>query len=97
MDLLATKRDGAVAEATRVRNQVHQLLLQLDPEYKSHVPSLKSEAGLNALLADNAPVGGSVVQPQRAEAVRWLARRRGSVGVVLERRPMFSNNSTLPL
>ena len=30
LDLLVGERDGVVAEATRLRNQLHQLLLQLD-------------------------------------------------------------------
>src|SRR5439155_4125890 len=33
LDLLATERESAIAEATRLRNQIHALLLQLDPEY----------------------------------------------------------------
>jgi hypothetical protein len=32
LDLLVTEREGVPAEATRLRNQIHQLLLQLDPE-----------------------------------------------------------------
>jgi hypothetical protein len=34
LDLLVSQRDNALAEATRLRNQIHQLLLQLDPEYR---------------------------------------------------------------
>jgi transposase len=33
LDLLVTQRDDALAEATRLRNQIHQLLLQIDPAY----------------------------------------------------------------
>ncbi len=75
LDLLVTEREGATAEATRLRNQIHQLLLQLDPEYKSHLPDLKSNAGLDALLAYTAPEGSSVVRQQRAASVRRLAER----------------------
>jgi transposase len=32
VDLLVTEREGIVTEATRLRNQLHQLLLQLDPD-----------------------------------------------------------------
>jgi transposase len=31
LEVLVTQRDAAVAEATRLRNQAHQLLLQCDP------------------------------------------------------------------
>ncbi|HSH77099.1 MAG TPA: hypothetical protein VLA19_01045 [Herpetosiphonaceae bacterium] len=34
-DLLVTERDVALSEATRLRNQLHQQLLQLDPTYAS--------------------------------------------------------------
>jgi transposase len=34
LDLLTTERDRALAEATRLRNQIHALLVQLDPEYE---------------------------------------------------------------
>jgi transposase len=51
LDLLVTEREGALAEATRLRNQIHQLLLHLDPEYREHVPNLQTQAGLNAVEA----------------------------------------------
>jgi transposase len=40
LDLLVSERDGVVAEATRLRNQVHQLLLQLDPVCWLPAPSV---------------------------------------------------------
>jgi len=46
LDLLVAERDGVVAEATRLRNQLHQLLLQLDPDYRRGIPSLKTQQGL---------------------------------------------------
>jgi transposase len=74
LDLLATQRDGAVAEATRLRCQLHQLLGQLDPEYASHLPKLHTQAGLRALeeyaTADTRPI-----QRERAAAIRRLAQR----------------------
>ncbi len=74
LDLLVAERDGIVAEATRLRNQLHQLLLQLDPDYRTRIPSLKSQRGLRALAAyatdDTRPL-----QVQRVAAVRRLAQR----------------------
>ena len=49
LELLVTERDGVVAEATRLRNQAHQLLLQLDPDYRARIPSLKTRQGLRAV------------------------------------------------
>src|SRR5919199_4614605 len=49
LELLVTEREGALAEATRLRNQLHQLLLQLDPEYKVRLPRLTTAAGVTAL------------------------------------------------
>jgi transposase len=34
LELLTAQRESAQAEANRLRNQIHALLLQLDPEYK---------------------------------------------------------------
>ncbi len=74
LDLLTTERDGAVAEATRLRNQIHALLVQLDPEYQLRLPTLKSRAGL-AALARYAATAASPIQRERAAAVRRLAQR----------------------
>jgi transposase len=49
LDLLVTEREAALAEATRLRNQIHQLLLQVDPESTVHLPRLTSAAGLRAV------------------------------------------------
>ena len=43
LDLLTTERDAAVAEGTRLRNQLHALLLHLDPEYRAHLPALDTK------------------------------------------------------
>jgi transposase len=73
LDLLATQREDAVAERTRLRCRLHQLLTQLNPEYAAHLPKLHTQAGLRALegyaTADPRPV------QQRAAAVRRLAQR----------------------
>ena len=74
LDLLVTERDDLVSEATRLRNQLHQLLLQLDPCYRERIPNLTSKRGVNAVLAyetdDERPL-----QQERAGAVRRLAQR----------------------
>src|SRR5579859_68511 len=74
LDLLVTQRDDALAEATRLRNQIHQLLLQIDPEYRSHVPNLQSQAGLKAVETYPVPEDRSLGQ-ERAKAIRRLAER----------------------
>src|SRR3954451_23394950 len=74
LELLVTEREDALAEATRLRNQVHQLLVQRDPEYKRHLPTLTSQAGLRAVEAYVTTAAGPV-QQQRAAAVRRLAQR----------------------
>src|SRR5919202_3513090 len=74
LDLLVTEREGALAEATRLRNQIHHLLLQVDPEYRTHVPSLTTEAGLLAVECYQA--GGSRASARaRAAAGRRPAPR----------------------
>jgi hypothetical protein len=55
LDLLSAEREDAVGEATRIRNQLHALLMQLDPEYQRKLPILKSAAGLAALRAYGSP------------------------------------------
>ena len=74
LDLLVTQRENALAEATRLRNQIHQLLLQVDPEYKVHLPKLKSQAGL-ATLKDYSVPEDDLLQQHRAAAIRQLAQR----------------------
>ena len=74
LDLLVTEREGAVAEATRLRNQLHALLLQLDPQYKARLPALDTAAGIAALEAYAGP-GRTPVQRAQAASVRRLAQR----------------------
>jgi transposase len=74
LDLLVTQRDDVLAEATRLRNQIHQLLLQLDPEYRLHLPKLQSRAGMKA-IADYVALEDTPLQHARAAAVRRLAAR----------------------
>jgi len=74
LNLLCTEREAALAEATRLRNQIHALLIQLDPEYQARLPVLKSRASLAALETYVAP-DDSPLQQERAAAVRRLAER----------------------
>jgi transposase len=74
LDLLVTERDSALAEATRLRNQIHALLLQLDPEYRSQLPNLQTQAGLAAVESYTTSSSSSLAQ-ERAAAVRRLAQR----------------------
>ena len=55
LDLLSTERDAPIAEATRLRNQIHALLTQIDPEYEQRLPTLTSAAGLRALVSYTSP------------------------------------------
>jgi transposase len=74
LELLATEREGALTDASRIRNQIHALLTQLDPEYKERLPRLDSRAGLKAIQRYQAPLPGEL-QEQRAAAVRRLGER----------------------
>ncbi len=71
---VVAERQAVVAEAVRLRNQAHALLLQLDPAYRTHLPKLTTRAGLAALEAYPAPTAGPLAQ-QRAAAVRRLGQR----------------------
>ncbi len=74
LDLLVTEREGMLAEATRLRNQLHQLLLQVDPDYKRQLPSLTSAAGLRAVKLDTA-ASATPLHQQRVAAIHRLAQR----------------------
>jgi transposase len=74
LNLLTTEREAAVTEATRLRNQIHALLLQIDPEYKDDMPGMRSKAGLARLGAYDVP-GGTILQREQAAAVRRLTVR----------------------
>ncbi len=74
LELLTFQRESALAEASRLRNQIHALLLQVDPEYKEHLPTINSKAGLDA-LRNYAPAVDDTIRRERARAVRRLAER----------------------
>jgi transposase len=74
LDLLVTQRDDALAEATRLRNQIHQLLLHIDPEYRLHLPNLQTQAGMKAIRDYQSSVD-TLLQHARAAAVRRLTER----------------------
>ncbi len=74
LDLLTVVRDAALVEATRLRNQIHALLMQLDPEYRERNPRLDSRAGVSAAMVYTTEAT-SEIQLQRAAIVRRLAAR----------------------
>jgi transposase len=74
LDILSTEREGVIAEVVRLRNQIHALLTQLDPEYQLHLPRLDSKAGV-AAAQHYETTSKSVLQQTRAANVRRLAAR----------------------
>jgi transposase len=74
LDLLVAEREAAQAEATRLRNQVHALLHQLDPQYRQQLPSLITAAGL-AALEQYRTSSQHPLDQERAAAVRRLGQR----------------------
>jgi transposase len=80
LDLLVREREDTLAEATRLCNQLHKLLLLLDPEYKQHLPGLRTRLGLQALAdytTDTIGTTGttSELDHQRAASVQRLGAR----------------------
>ncbi len=74
LDMMTTEREQALAEATRLRNRIHALLLHLDPQYPKVLKDLKSKKSLNFL--ENYPIPDrNPVQQERALSVRRLAQR----------------------
>lgn len=74
LDLLCVERDALLVDAGRLRNQLHALLMQIDPEYRIHLPRLDSVAGLRAATGYETP-DPNELQLQRAASVRRLAVR----------------------
>jgi transposase len=74
LDLLSNERDQALAEATRIRNQIHALVVHVDPEYDLRLPALKSKTGVAALIEYSCH-SNEPLQIERAGAIRRLAER----------------------
>jgi transposase len=74
LDLLVTERTDALVEATRLRTQLHQQLLQVDPAYSAHLPSLRRAAGVRA-AATYATASANVLVQHRVATIRRLAQR----------------------
>jgi transposase len=71
LDLLSTEREAAVAEATRLRNQIHALLAQIDPQYGRRLPSLTSAAGLRAWQVTSRSIKHSSSSSGLPASVGW--------------------------
>lgn len=74
LDLLVTEREGAVTETTRLRSQIHQLLLQIEPDYQQRLPNLQTQAGISAVEQYETDSQRPLDQ-ERAAAIRRLAQR----------------------
>ena len=75
LDLLARERENALAEVTRLRNQIHALLMQIDPEYELRLRNRRIRTRFRLLESYEAPVEGTPLQRERVAAVRRLAAR----------------------
>ena len=74
LDLLTTEREATLAESTRLQNQLHARLLQIEPEYRTHFRNLRSRRSLDKLEA-YAPPGNGPVHAHRVAAVHRLTQR----------------------
>lgn len=74
LNMLSGERDDLLGDETRIRNQIHQLLFQIDPEYQDKLPSLTSNAGVTRILRYTYR-GVDALDHERAAAVRRYARR----------------------
>lgn len=72
---LAEERESLVGEATRVRNQLHAVLLMVDPEYKATEPSLRSKQAIARLEAYEEPAGATPLVREYVGSVRRYAAR----------------------
>ena len=71
---LVAEREALVAEATRLRNQLHQLFTHLDAEYRTRLPALTSQRGVRAAATYTTNDPRPLAQ-HRARTVRHLAQR----------------------
>ncbi len=72
--LLSDHRDNLVAERTRLVNQLHAQMLQIDPCYAEHSGTLTSQKGLHYCHTLNLPYADQVVQT-RLLIVRQLTEQ----------------------
>jgi hypothetical protein len=71
---LVAERAALVVAAPRRRNQLHQLLAQLDPDDRSQLPARTSQRGVHAAASDTTDDAQPVAQ-HRARTGRRLAQR----------------------
>ncbi len=74
LELLTTEREAALAEATRLRNQIHALLHHLDPQYRTILKNLKSRKSMTT-LENYAVLDENPIQQERGASVRRLTLR----------------------
>jgi transposase len=81
LDLLVRERENALAEVTRLRNQIHALLMQIDPEYKIGLRNRRVRTRMRLLEGYEPPVAPTTpLQRERVAAVRRLASRARVAG-----------------
>lgn len=81
LDLLVRERENALAELTRLRNQIHALLMQIDPEYEIGLRNRRVRTRMRLLEGYEPPVVASTpLQRERVAAVRRLAARARVAG-----------------
>lgn len=74
LEIWVVERATAISDATRLLNQLHAALVQIDPEYEHHLPKLKSPAGITTMEALTYE-GTDQVKYERTAMVRRLAAR----------------------
>lgn len=74
LELLVTERAAVMAESVRLTNQLHQLLLQADPGYRSWLRKLRSPQGLRA-IEQYEPTQDTILQRERSASIRRTAAR----------------------
>ncbi|MGA8923453.1 MAG: IS110 family transposase [Candidatus Dormiibacterota bacterium] len=76
LDLLVRERENAMAEVTRLRNQIHALLMQIDSEYEIRLRNRRVRTRMRLLESYEPPVAASTpLQRERVAGVRRLATR----------------------
>ena len=75
LDLLVRERENAMAEVTRLRNQIHALLMQVDSEYELRLRNRRVGTRFRQLEQYEGPVASTPLHRERVCAVRRLATR----------------------